>query len=307
VRPVLVSFSFGGATISLPSYGFAIALGIAAGLVVTGRATRRTGLPRDRVMDLAFWGLGAGLVGARLLYVLLDAGAFARLCADGTGAARTLGAALRDCAAPLRIWDGGLVFYGGALGAAAFAAVFARRQGWRLAAVGDTFAPGLALGHALGRLGCLAAGCCYGKVCAGGGAACLVFSRGSVAHGELAARRLLAPGADGTPPLHATQLYEAAGELLIFGLLVLVGRRERRPGAVALAYCGAYAALRFALELFRGDAARRFVAELPLPGVARALGLPPGEPLLLSTSQAVSLLLLALVAGALVRRRLRAA
>ena len=74
---------------------------------------------------------------------------------------------LSDCARILAIWQGGLVFYGGVAGAALVGWRFARREGWSFAAFGDLFAPALALGHAFGRLGCFAAGCCFGKV--GGG------------------------------------------------------------------------------------------------------------------------------------------
>ena len=114
----------------------------------------------------------------------------------------------------------------------------------------------------------------------------------------------MSPGASFTPPLHPTQLYEACGELLIFaGLMLARGRLRARPGALALAYAASYAVVRFIVELFRGDVARRFVVELTTPGLARALGVPPGEPVLLSVGHLGSLLLIAACAVAFAKRR----
>ena len=97
---------------------------------------------------------------------MLNAGDYARVCLRGDDGIRTAGAVIADCTRILRVWEGGLVFYGGVAGAALVGAVFARREGWSFARVGDLFAPGLALGHAFGRIGCFAAGCCFGKASA---------------------------------------------------------------------------------------------------------------------------------------------
>jgi phosphatidylglycerol:prolipoprotein diacylglycerol transferase len=113
-----------------------------------------------------------------------------------------------------------------------------------------------------------------------------------VAYSELVARGTLVAGALCTPGLHPTQLYESAGELLVFLGLLLVWRRRKFPGVVALAYGAAYGVLRFFVEIFRDDQARGFIFELRLPGLAAALGLPPADPLFLSSAQATSLLLI---------------
>jgi phosphatidylglycerol:prolipoprotein diacylglycerol transferase len=280
---------------------------------VAWRQARRQGLDGGRILDLSFWILIAGLLGSRALYVAVNARSFASICLDGSGAPRTAGRALWDCSRALHVWEGGLVFYGGLLAAAATVAVFARRQGWSFWVVGDIFAPGLALGHAFGRLGCFAAGCCFGKICAAAGAGfCVTFPHDSVAFDEL--RALGAVGSDraSTLPLHATQLYEAAGELIIFAVLLLVRRRQARrnavtgrAGMVMLTYAALYALLRFGVELFRGDVERSFVAALSTPRLAAALALPATEPILLSSGQLLSLLVLVGV-GVLFYRRSRA-
>jgi prolipoprotein diacylglyceryltransferase len=128
-----------------------------------------------------------------------------------------------------------------------------------------------------------------------------------VAFDELLSVGAVAPGATLTPALHPTQLYEAAGELAIFALLALVLNRRpsvrERPGALFLSYVALYALLRFVVEMFRGDAARLYVAPLATPHLAAWLGLPPAEPVFLSTGQLTSVLVLVAVAVAYALRR----
>jgi phosphatidylglycerol:prolipoprotein diacylglycerol transferase len=251
--------------------------------------------------------LVAGLIGSRIFYVLLNASAFWHTCAGGTDdlTPRTFAAVLGDCTRALQIWEGGLVFYGGFLAAALTAYLFARRQrSWSFWELGDTFAPSLAIGHAFGRLGCFAAGCCFGKACATGARWCVSFGSDSVAFEELRSVSALPASSSLTPPLFPTQLYEAAGELVIFAILLAVRRRApvRRPGTLVLLYAALYGVLRFTVEMFRGDFARRFLLQLDTPRLAHLLGLPAGEPVLLSTGQVVSMLTAVAAAVALVLR-----
>jgi phosphatidylglycerol:prolipoprotein diacylglycerol transferase len=317
MKPALLQLRLGDTTLALPGYGLLVLLGFALATALAVRQAARTLPPPDpgrpapavpfaggAVVDLAFWVLVAGVAGSRLLFVLLNAGDFARLCA-GAGGPRPFARAVSDCLAPLKLWDGGLVFYGGVAAAALVTAGFVRRYSWRFAVVGDVLAPGLALGHAVGRLGCFLAGCCFGKTCPAGGAPCVAFPAGSVAHSHLAAAGQLGPAgavAPVTPPLHPTQLYEAAALLGIFALLLLWRRRQRFAGQLFLVYLLAYGLARAALEVFRGDVSRRFLFRVAAPGLAGALGLPPAEPLALSTSQALGLALALLAAVILVRR-----
>jgi phosphatidylglycerol---prolipoprotein diacylglyceryl transferase len=301
--PVLFTLRLGGREVAFHCYGILIAVGLAAGIMLAHRAARRQGLPGGRILDLAFWMIVAGFVGSRLVYGLVNAGEFARICLHGSGAPRSVGAALDDCTLFLQVWQGGLVFYGGVAAAALVAWRFARAEGWSFGQLGDLFAPALALGHAFGRLGCFAAGCCFGKE--GTGRWAIAFPRGSVAFDELASAGAVRSGAGATPPLHPVQLYEAVGELAIFAVLMALAPRlrGRRPGALLLLYLGLYAALRFVVELYRGDTARRFIVQLDTPRIADWLHLPPGEAIFLSVGQLGSLLLAALVIYAFIRRR----
>jgi phosphatidylglycerol:prolipoprotein diacylglycerol transferase len=300
--PTLFTLRFGGREIALHSYGILIAIGLAVGIVLAHREGRRRGLDGGRVLDAAFWMIVAGLVGSRIAYGIVNAGEFARICFNGAGAPRSFGGVLADCGRIFAIWQGGLVFYGGVAGAALVGWWFARREGWSFAVFGDIGAPALALGHAFGRFGCFASGCCFGKASAGGLG--ISFPRGSVAFDELASMGAVPPGWQTTPRLHATQLYEAIGELLIFGILLVLRPRVRKhPGALLVAYLGLYAVLRFVVEIFRGDVVRGLVVAFDTPRLARWLHLPPHEPVLLSVGQLASLLLLALCAFAWTRLR----
>jgi phosphatidylglycerol:prolipoprotein diacylglycerol transferase len=307
MKPVFVSLRLGGHELGLHTYGILIACGFAIGIALAFREARRRGLDGGKILDLSFWILVAGLLGSRAFYVAVNAGDFARVCAGGgEGLQRSLSTLLWDCTRALHVWEGGLVFYGGFLAAAGTVALFTRRQGWSFWVVGDLFAPSLAIGHAFGRLGCYAAGCCFGKLCAAGTLWSASFPRESVAFDELQSAGAIASGALTTPPLFPTQLYEAAGELVIFAaLLGLRGRLRQKPGTLFLLYATLYGLLRFAVELFRGDFARKFVVELALPRLAARLGLPPGEPVLLSYGQLVSVLIVVGAVAALFYRRRR--
>ena len=277
------------AGVPVRSYGLIAAAGFLCALLLAMRAGRRQGIPAERLLDLGFWILVSALLGARLLHVIIEAPTYVRRCAGGggpRGALRTL----YDCSAPLHLWEGGLVFYGGLLAAASVVLWFCRRHRLRFLELADLLAPYLAFGHFVGRLGCLAAGCCYGKPTTGGLG--LSFPRGSVAFQEMTKAGLLARVAVVTPPLHPTQLYEALCELCIALFLLLLARRKRRHGQVVLAYGALYAASRFCIELFRADPDRHYLLRVATPGLSRLLHLPPAAPTLLSTSQAISLLLL---------------
>ena len=132
MRPILFSLRLGSHDVGLHTYGVLIALGIAAGISLAYREGRRQGFDGGRLLDLAFWITVAGLVGSRVAYGLVNVGDFARACVGPDlppGAeARGIGAWLSDCTRILHVWEGGLVFYGGGVGAALVAALFARRE-----------------------------------------------------------------------------------------------------------------------------------------------------------------------------------
>src|SRR5215471_14227774 len=132
-----------GATATLHTYGFLLALAFIAGLWVAAREARRQGLDANRVTDMAVWVLIAGLIGAKVLLVIVDFSYYNH--------------------SPRELWSifqSGGVFYGGLIGGALVAWWYARRHNLEPWPTADALAPGVVLGQAIGRLGCFAAGCC---------------------------------------------------------------------------------------------------------------------------------------------------
>jgi len=300
MKPTLFYIGSGAHAFPVHSYGFLIAIGLVVGVAISLRRGRSVGIETGATLDLTFYAIVVGLVGARLLYVLMHAGEYARLC-GGVALPRSLGQTVYDCTASLRFWQGGLVFLGGAVLSAVVMLLYARRRGLKLGDVADVLSPSVSIAHVFGRIGCFMVGCCYGKLWAKG----VHFPPDSVAYSEFLEHRAILVGAPSSPGVHPTQLYESAGELLIFIGLVWLWPRRKFPGAVALGYAFAYGILRFFVEIFRGDDVRGFLFEARLPSLARMLGLPPSDPIFLSTAQATSVALIvsAAIVYAILRRR----
>jgi phosphatidylglycerol:prolipoprotein diacylglycerol transferase len=208
------------------SYGVLLAIAYLAALQFAVVRARRAGLDGARVMDLGIYLIIAALVGAKLLLVAVDFGYF-------RNQPREL----------LSLVRAGGVFYGGLIAAFLTAVVLVRRYQLPLWPTTDAFAPAIALGHIIGRFGCLLAGCCYGRPTDVPWA--ITFSD------PIAAANV------GTPlqvPLHPTQLYDAGAEALILAVLLLSERRGRPfAGRTFWLYMLLYSISRFLIEMYRGD------------------------------------------------------
>lgn len=217
MHPILVEFG----SIKLYTYGLFIALGFLTAVWFTKKNARFYGISEQAVSDLFFTILIASLLGARLLYVIIGFDEFRQNPME-----------------IFKIWNGGLVFFGGFLAATLAAVVFCRRQNlppWKTA---DVLAPGLALGHAIGRFGCFFAGCCYGEVCE------LPFAVTFTDPSSLAPLNVA---------LHPTQIYMVMSNLLLFFILLAIQKRKRFEGMVFLSYVILYSIFRSIIEVFRGD------------------------------------------------------
>jgi phosphatidylglycerol:prolipoprotein diacylglycerol transferase len=240
----------------LHSYGVLVASAFVVGVALAQREARRRGQDPERIADLAFWVLVAALLGSQLFFVGVNWRAY-----FGPGAfwADT---AVGRLPRFLVFWETGLVFYGGLIAAALAAAFFLRRHRMPFLAHADTVIPSVAIGHFMGRLGCFAAGCCWGGPAHGDLPWGVRFPPGSTAYQSLvqrglAGQALLAAGDATTVPLHPVQLYEAFGELALFLVLVMwVRPRKRFHGQVLATWLLGYAVLRGVVELFRGDVER---------------------------------------------------
>ncbi|NJK88954.1 MAG: prolipoprotein diacylglyceryl transferase [Myxococcales bacterium] len=242
VHPVLIDF-FG--FFQLHTYGLMIALGFLIGMQLAVREARRVDLSEKRdfdqfILDLTFWILVAAMLGARALFIIVEW--------DERYA--------RDPLKIFKIWEGGLVFYGGFIGAVLFSVVYCWRKQRNFFLVADVLIPSVALGHFFGRIGCLAAGCCWGIAASPDFPLAVQFPDGSLVHSSLENQGLIPAGAPFTPHLHPVQLYEAAGELAIFFILLYVRAVKRFHGQALLAYLFLYSLLRSVLESLRGDKAR---------------------------------------------------
>src|SRR6185503_9227367 len=208
------------------TYGVLLAAAYLFGLQLARVRARARGLDANRILDLGIYIIISALIGAKLLLLVTDFRIFAANPRELLTLARSGG-----------------VFYGGLILAVVVALFYIRKIGLPLWTTCDVFAPGIALGHVIGRFGCFFAGCCFGKPTSVPWA--VTF------HSEYAARNV------GTPiniPLHPTQLYEAGAEFLILALLLSTERMGRRfAGRTFWLYVFLYGISRYIIEMYRDD------------------------------------------------------
>lgn len=247
MHPILCSFGpFHWGTwvwgpFTLNTYGLMIALAFAVNVPLLARDTGRWLGPRvglkpteafQKTWDLFVWVIPASLVGGRLFYVLENHAEFHGQWLDA-----------------FKIWQGGLVFYGGLLGALLAAWFWMRREKWPVALFLDIAAPYVLLGHAIGRVGCYAEGCCAGVV--------------DSVHG------VVFPGlGDGLPHL-PTQVWELYGDVALFlGLLLIRKKLLPRSGAAFALYVLTYGSLRYVIEFWRRDGSVHYLGVFLSPSQA---------------------------------------
>jgi len=250
MHPILIRIG----SFQLPTFGALLAAAIVLAVYTIVRLGRREGLDTGRLVDFSTWLLVVGVVGAKVLMIVTDwrtywdhpGGLFSWATLQAAG-----------------------VYYGGFLAATFFAVWYVRVYKLPLWKVFDVYAPAIALGHSVGRLGCFAAGCDYGKPTSSflGVVFTSAYSH-EVTGVPLGVR------------VHPTQLYESLAELAIFAILLWRYRRKSRDGEIFLLYLALYAVARFFLEFLRGDEDRGFVFHH-----------------LLSTSQFIAILALAAAGG----------
>ncbi len=263
MHPVL--FHLGPLTIH--SYGFMLAVAFVVGMYLANREAHRLGEDPETLSNLSFWILISAILGARLFHAVVFWNELAP--------PRALSA--------LKIWEGGLVYYGGFLGALVGSTIFVLVRGRKddLFQFADMIAPAVALGLMFGRMGCTLVGCCYGRPCPVDFPLGITFPPQTI-------------GVAGIP-LYPTQPAEALGSLAIFLFLWLWLRHHRTfRGQVVFSFLILYSLLRFALEYWRDDP-RGF---LEITSFALSSGAPPAAApgIWLSESQVVSVIfVLALV------------
>lgn len=239
MHPIL--FKYGSITIYV--YGLMIATAFLLGINLMSRQAKKEGYNPQAIFDLGFYILLGAIIGSRLLFVLIGYEKY-----------------IHDPIKIFYLWEGGLVFYGGFIGAIGIGYWYLKKMKLPVLPVMDLAAPSLALGQAIGRLGCLASGCCYGRPAEVGWG--IVFS-------DL---NCLAPLG---VRLHPTQLYQAILDFALFLILISLRRVKKFTGQLTGCYLTIYALSRFGVEFFRGDER----------GFIKLLGIT------LSTSQLISIFL----------------
>jgi phosphatidylglycerol:prolipoprotein diacylglycerol transferase len=215
---------------ALPSYGALVAAGMIVALIVSVNLIKREGMDVDFGWNLGLASIFSGIIGSKLLYAIVE---------PNYSLLHPSSLLTRDFLQAGGVWFGGLI----AAVSGGLAYVWYKKQ--PLLDSLDAFVPGIALGHGIGRLGCFAAGCCYGRE---------THVPWAVTFTDPMANALV-----GTPlnvPLHPTQLYEFAVEIGLFFFLLWVWKRKQFSGQVFGTYAFLYGIARFVLEFYRGDPGR---------------------------------------------------
>jgi phosphatidylglycerol---prolipoprotein diacylglyceryl transferase len=229
LHPILIDFGF----FQLPTYGPLMVTALVTAMLLAIRQGKVEGLDSGRLFDFSTWLIVVALVGAKVLMMITDW----RIYWEHPSEILSI--------STLRA---GGVFYGGFIAAVLFAWWYVHVHGLPMWKVFDAYAPGIALGLGIGRLGCFAAGCDYGKP--------TTSFLGVVFTNPIASQ------VSGTPlgiRIHPTQLYEALSCVVIFALLMILYRRKSFDGQVFAVYLALYATARFSLEFLRGDRDRGFL------------------------------------------------
>jgi len=215
--PVLLEFGF----FKIFSYGLLVAIGFLAAIILASSRAKNEGMESQKILDLCFYVMVSALVGARLLYIVVEYKYFLN--------------------APLEIfkfWKGGLVFYGGLILGVIVSLLYLKRHQMPVWKTADLLAPSIALGQGIGRWGCFFAGCCYGVKTDAPWAI------------SFANPHSLAPLGI---PLHPTQIYLSLSALFIFFVLMWLSKRKTFDGQILWSYGILYSVGRFAIEYLRGD------------------------------------------------------
>lgn len=213
--------------VTLHTYGVFVALGFIVGIALALHLGGKQGIAKEKILDIGFYTLISAIVGSRVFFVLIEYEYFIKNPLD-----------------IFKLWEGGLVFFGGLLFAILVLLIYFKKNALPLGKTSDLFAPSIAIGHAIGRLGCFSAGCCYGKPTD------LPWGVTFADPHTLAIRGI---------PLHPTQLYESFAEFGIFIFLMFLRKHKRFDGQVIWMYVLMYSIARFIIEFFRGDPARAFI------------------------------------------------
>jgi len=230
MHPTLLELNLGFIKIPFHTYGLMIAIGFLTAIYSVRKLAVKNKINPDLISDLSFWLLIFGFLGARILFVITRIDYFIENPAD-----------------IIKVWEGGLVFFGGLISSTLYAIYFFRKHQLKTWKMIDVLTPGVVLAHAFGRLGCLGAGCCYGRPT-------------DVPWGIKLNSELVDFSLRGVP-LHPTQLYESSALFILFAGMMYLEKNKKFDGQVGLTYFMLYPIIRSIIEIYRGDTVRGFLIE----------------------------------------------
>lgn len=236
MHPIL--FSIGN--LHIYTYGVFIASAFFLGIGLAVKEAKKEGIDPQKILDLSYYILIAAIVGSRILYVIINIRYF-----------------MENPLEIIKIWSGGLVFYGGFIFGIAVVIYFFKKNNMPLWKTADILAPSISIGQMVGRIGCFFAGCCYGRP--------TNLPWGITFSNPTSLAKLYVP-------LHPTQLYSSLSGLMIFFILIIMRRHKKFNGQLIWTYVLLYSVGRFIIEFFRNDE-RGFLMDI------------------LSTSQVISIIL----------------
>ncbi len=224
---------------TIHTYGLTAAIGFAAAFLYAGWEARRQGRDPQQFVDLTFYMILCGIAGARLLYVIVNIDDFA---SDPLGV--------------FRIWEGGLVFYGGLLLASAVGIAYMYKKKIPVWLGTDVLYPATILGLGIGRIGCLMAGCCYGKICTLPWAITYPLGHPTNPYPNQF---------QNSPPeiltVHPTPVYAFLSCMFMWFVSVQINRRKSFHGQTSGVLLIMYAVYRYLIEFVRGDFERGWLIE----------------------------------------------
>lgn len=240
-----IPIPFIGKSIPVYAYGLMLMVGFLAALYVARMRAKSEGISPEHITDLGIYTIFAGIAGGRLFYVIQNFDVYKGNLID-----------------VLKIYQGGLVFYGGLIAAIIALISILRIKKLPILKTMDIIALSLAIGLVFGRIGCFLNGCCWGDICNPNLLWAVQFPKtidvhnlidGSPAFLHHLEEGLVSLSDKYSLSIHPTQLYSSLGNLAIFFILNAFFKYRRRDGEITMLFCILYPVMRFCMEILRAD------------------------------------------------------
>lgn len=220
-------------------------VGFLVTIYIARKKAKAEGMDPEIISNMGLYTIFAGIIGGRIFYVIQNFGAYKHNLLDA-----------------FKVYEGGLVFYGGLMASIATIVIYSKIKKLSVLKTIDIIAFAFALGVACGRVGCFLNGCCWGDVCNPGLPWAVSFPKsvdvngmieGSPAFLHHLGEGLVSVSDSHSLPVHPAQIYSALGNLSIFFIIKAFFKHRKRDGEVTLMFCAIYSIMRFIVEIFRDD------------------------------------------------------